>query len=57
MAILAAFLFGESISVVGAAGLVLGVVGLALLEVLNNTSYSLIALELAYCLFRLVLFC
>ncbi|KAK1257093.1 WAT1-related protein [Acorus gramineus] len=33
VAILAAFLFGESIGVVGAAGLVLGVIGLLLLEV------------------------
>ncbi|KAK9070173.1 hypothetical protein SSX86_010573 [Deinandra increscens subsp. villosa] len=32
VAVLASFLFGESISLVGAAGLVLGVVGLALLE-------------------------
>lgn len=33
VAILAAFLFGESIGFVGAAGLVLGVIGLLLLEV------------------------
>lgn len=33
VAILAALLFGESIGLVGAAGLVLGVVGLLLLEV------------------------
>ena len=34
VAVLAAFLFGESIGLVGAAGLVLGVLGLLLLEVL-----------------------
>lgn len=33
MAVLAAFLFGESLGLVGAAGLVLGVLGLLLLEV------------------------
>jgi len=33
VAVLAALLFGESIGVVGAAGLVLGVIGLVLLEV------------------------
>lgn len=33
VAVLAALLFGESIGIVGAAGLVLGVVGLVLLEV------------------------
>jgi hypothetical protein len=33
VAVLAALLFGESIGVVGAAGLVVGVIGLVLLEV------------------------
>ena len=33
VAILASLLFGESIGIVGAAGLVLGVIGLLLLEV------------------------
>lgn len=33
VAVLASLLFGESISLVGVAGLILGVVGLALLEV------------------------
>lgn len=33
VAVLAALLFGESIGLVGAAGLVLGVIGLLLLEV------------------------
>ncbi|KAK4758398.1 hypothetical protein SAY87_019699 [Trapa incisa] len=45
VAILAAFLFGESIGVVGAAGLVLGVIGLLLLEApalsLDDKSFSL----------------
>lgn len=34
VAVLAALLFGESISLIGAAGLLLGVLGLLLLEVL-----------------------
>lgn len=45
MAILAALLFGESIGLVGAAGLVLGVIGLLLLEVCHgslSTIFSLI---------------
>lgn len=33
MAVLASLLFGESIGLVGAAGLILGVIGLLLLEV------------------------
>jgi len=33
VAVLAALLFGESIGIVGAAGLVLGVIGIMLLEV------------------------
>ncbi|POO03353.1 EamA domain containing protein [Trema orientale] len=45
VAILAALLFGESIGLVGASGLVLGVVGLLLLEVpalsLNESNFSL----------------
>ncbi|XP_022993106.1 WAT1-related protein At3g02690, chloroplastic [Cucurbita maxima] len=45
VAVLAAFLFGESIGLVGAAGLVLGVLGLILLEVpsltLDASSFSL----------------
>lgn len=38
VAVLAALLFGESIGVVGAAGLVLGVIGLVLLEVNLNSN-------------------
>lgn len=45
VAILASLLFGESIGIVGAAGLVLGVIGLLLLEVsalsFDSTSFSL----------------
>lgn len=36
MAVLAALFFGESIGYVGATGLVLGVVGLLLLEVISQ---------------------
>ncbi|RHN68013.1 putative EamA domain-containing protein [Medicago truncatula] len=38
VAVLAALLFGESIGIVGAAGLVLGVIGIVLLEVLPSLS-------------------
>jgi len=40
VAVLAALLFGESIGVVGAAGLVLGVIGLVLLEVIFDSGFS-----------------
>lgn len=40
VAVLAALLFGESIGFVGAAGLVLGVVGLLLLEVILSENYQ-----------------
>lgn len=40
VAVLAALLFGESIGVVGAAGLVLGVIGLVLLEVNFHSAFS-----------------
>lgn len=42
VAVLAALLFGESIGVVGAAGLVLGVIGLVLLEVTFNSNQKLV---------------
>lgn len=42
VALLAALLFGESIGLVGAAGLGLGVVGLLLLEVSPQISFCLI---------------
>lgn len=40
VAVLASLLFGESIGVVGAAGLVLGVIGLVLLEVILDSGFS-----------------
>lgn len=40
MAVLAALLFGESIGVVGALGLLLGVVGLVLLEVCAQWTFD-----------------
>lgn len=42
MAVLAALLFGESIGIVGAAGLVLGVIGLVLLEVNFDSAINFI---------------
>ena len=40
VAVLAALLFGESIGIVGAAGLVLGVIGLVLLEVNFDSAFN-----------------
>jgi hypothetical protein len=53
VAILASLLFGESIGAIGAGGLVLGVAGLLLLEVLLY-AYASFKFKLFYALFTLL---
>lgn len=58
VAILAALLFGESIGVVGAAGLALGLIGLLLLEVdRQNFSLNLFERILNLFFFEKILIC